>query len=171
MLPKSRDNDMRLDTRTILIALVIINVMAIGLSEIQRRALVEHTFASQAEFHADAGEWSRQQAEMLKRTSEQLAKIVDRANGVVGPSDDAARISAQLADMAARINRIEIDLASGDAARNTAAQLAEIKARVNKVEIQTLESAAANKRIAEIYDRVMEMQKALQASKPPQPAQ
>ena len=162
---------MRLDTRTILIALVIINVVAIGLSEIQRRALVEHSFASQAEFHADAGEWSRQQAEALKKTSEQLGKIVDRANGIVGPSDDAAKISAQLADMSARINRIEIDLASGDAARSTAALLAEIRARVNKVELQTLQSAAANKQIQEIYDRVLAMQKTLQASKQPQPAQ
>ena len=87
---------MRLDTRTILIALVIFNIIAIGMSEIQRRALVENSLSSQTEFARQAAEWSKQQADVLARTS------------------------AQLEEITARVNRIEIQtLGSGDADRRT----------------------------------------------------
>ncbi|MBR0936164.1 hypothetical protein [Bradyrhizobium jicamae] len=132
---------MRLDNRTILIALVILNVAAIGLSEIQRRALVEHSLSSQREFRSEAGEWSKQQADALKK------------------------VSAELAAVEARVNAIQIELESGETTKNTAAQLAGIMARVNRVEIQTAESAAANKQITDIYNRVQEIQTTLRASK------
>ncbi|MBR0872947.1 hypothetical protein JQ633_21490 [Bradyrhizobium tropiciagri] len=87
---------MRLDTRTILIALVIFNVIAIGMSEVQRRALVENSLSSQTEFARQAAEWSKQQADVLVRTS------------------------AQLDELTARVNKIEIQtLASGEADRRT----------------------------------------------------
>lgn len=73
---------MRLDTRTILIALVIFNIVAVGMSEIQRRALVENSLASQAEFVRQAAEWSKQQAEILTKTSAQLEELTARVNKI-----------------------------------------------------------------------------------------
>ncbi|WP_426442136.1 hypothetical protein [Bradyrhizobium genosp. P] len=73
---------MRLDTRIILIALVILNAVAIGMSEIQRRALIERSQASQIDFRTEAGQWSEQQEDLLKRTSAQLAEITARLNRV-----------------------------------------------------------------------------------------
>jgi hypothetical protein len=73
---------MRLDTRTILIALVILNVVAIGMSEIQRHALIERALSAQTDFRYEASEWSKQQADLLKRTAAELTEIAARLNKV-----------------------------------------------------------------------------------------
>jgi hypothetical protein len=55
--------------------------------------------------------------------------------------------------------------------KRTAAELEEIAARVNKIQIQVARTADANTQVQEIYDRVVAMQKTLEASKQSQPAQ
>jgi hypothetical protein len=70
----------RLDTKTVLIALVILNVIAIGLSEIQRRTLVENAIRAQAGFQTQANRTAEQQAVEAKRMVEQLSVLTDRVN-------------------------------------------------------------------------------------------
>jgi hypothetical protein len=70
----------QLTTRTILIALVVVNAIAIGASEVQRRALVETTIRAQANFEERAGRVGQQQVETLDRLVKQLAVLTDRVN-------------------------------------------------------------------------------------------
>jgi hypothetical protein len=70
----------QLTTRTILIALVAVNAIAIGLSEVQRRALVETTLRAQASFEERASRVGQQQAEALDRMTKQLSVLTDRVN-------------------------------------------------------------------------------------------
>jgi BMFP domain-containing protein YqiC len=134
---------MRLDTRMILIALVIFNVIAIGMSEVQRRALVENSLSSQTEFARQAADWSKQQADLLTKTP------------------------AHLHELAARINNVEVQQA--DLLARTTARLEELTARINKIEIQTAESRDADRKTQEIYDRVLDMQKTIAGWKHPGP--
>ena len=69
-----------LTTRTILIALVIVNAIAIGLAEVQRRALVDTTIRAQANFEERAGRVGQQQVEILDRLVKQLSVLTDRVN-------------------------------------------------------------------------------------------
>jgi hypothetical protein len=70
----------RLETRTILIALVIVNAVAIGLAEIQRRTLVQDALSAQATFEERANRNSEQQALALDRIAKQLPVLTDRVN-------------------------------------------------------------------------------------------
>jgi Tfp pilus assembly protein PilV len=70
----------RLDSKTVLIALVIINVIAIGLSEIQRRSLVMYAIDAQASFQSRASRAAEQQAVELDRMVKQLSVLTDRVN-------------------------------------------------------------------------------------------
>ncbi|MCA6122975.1 hypothetical protein J6500_13865 [Bradyrhizobium sp. WSM 1704] len=140
-LAEIEDIGMRLDTRTILIALVIFNIIAVGMSEVQRRALSENSLSSQAEFARQAAEWSKQQTDLLATTP------------------------AHLRELAARMNNIEIQQA--DLLAKTTARLEELNTRINKIESQTLAPKDTDKKTQEIYDRVLEMQKTLAGWKPP----
>ncbi|WP_454628662.1 hypothetical protein [Bradyrhizobium cenepequi] len=68
------------DTRTILIALAVLNVIGIGLSEVQRRALVEDTLRAQARYEERANRPAQQQAEALDRMVKQLTELTARVN-------------------------------------------------------------------------------------------
>jgi hypothetical protein len=76
----TRDNAMWLNTKTILVALVIINAIAIGLSEIQRRTLVEDSIRAQQVFQAEANRVAEQQAVELKKMGKALLVLTDRVN-------------------------------------------------------------------------------------------
>jgi hypothetical protein len=70
----------QLNTQTILIALVVVNAIAIGLAEVQRRTLVETTLRIQAIFEERAGRLGQQQTEALDRMVKQLSVLTDRVN-------------------------------------------------------------------------------------------
>lgn len=95
-----------LSTRTILMALVVINAIAIGFAEVQRRALVEATLRAQANFEERAGRVGQQQAEALDRMTKQLSVLTDRVNHteiltltVPAASENIKEISETVRDM------------------------------------------------------------------------
>jgi uncharacterized protein YoxC len=142
---------MRFDTRTILIALVILNVVAIGMSEVQRRALIEQSQSAETEFRKEASDWTKQANAWSKQQFEVLS-----------------RTSALFADVDARVNRIEI---ATSASPNFGKQLAEITASINKIESQTAPSGDASKSLQDIDARLVQMEASLQALSQAKPAQ
>jgi predicted lipoprotein with Yx(FWY)xxD motif len=86
----------RLDTKKVLVALVIVNTIAIGLSEIQRRALVEGTIRAQNAFQTRANRLAEQQAAELERMGKHLTDRVTDTNNKV--EEIYARMTKVLAD-------------------------------------------------------------------------
>jgi hypothetical protein len=96
----------QLTTRTILIALVVVNAAAVGFAEIQRRTLVGETLRAQAVFEERAGRVGRQQAEALDRMVKQLEVLTNRVNHteiltltVPSASENTKEISERVREM------------------------------------------------------------------------
>ena len=108
----------RLNTKTILIALVIINVIAIGLSEIQRRTLIESAIRAQDAFQAPANRAVDQQAAELERMVKQISELTARVNHteILTLSTPDAYIKIQ--DISARVIEIQKRLDGLERPRN-----------------------------------------------------
>jgi hypothetical protein len=108
----------RLDTKTILIALVIINVIAIGLSEIQRRTLIESAIRAQAAFQAPANRAAGQQAAELERMVKQLSELTARVNHTEILTLSAPDAYIKIQDISARVMEIQKRLDGLERPRN-----------------------------------------------------
>ena len=108
----------RLDTKTILMALVIINLIAIGLSEIQRRTLIESAIRAQDAFQAPANRGAEQQAAELERMVKQISELTARVNHteILTLSTPDAYIKIQ--DISARVMEIQKRLDGLERPRN-----------------------------------------------------
>jgi hypothetical protein len=97
----------QIDIRTILIALVAVNAIAIGLAEIQRRALVEETLRSQARFEERANRVAQQQAEALDRMVKQLSELTARVNHTETLTLSVPDASSNINDISSRVMEMQ----------------------------------------------------------------
>jgi hypothetical protein len=102
-----RAMSVQLDTRTILIALVAVNAIAIGLSEIQRRTLVAETLRAQAHFEERANRVAQQQAEALDRMVKQLSELNARVNHTEILTFSVPQASSNINDISARVMEMQ----------------------------------------------------------------
>ena len=97
----------RLDTKAVLIALVIVNVIAIGLSEIQRRVLVEGAVGAQAVFQTQSNRLAEQQTVELERLVKQLSVLTDRVNHTEILTLTVPDANNKIQDISARVIEIQ----------------------------------------------------------------
>ena len=102
------------NTRTLLLVLIAFNAIGIGLSEVQRRELVDKPIRVQREFQ-----------DSINRLIEEQKAIVTRQTDLMD------RMSNQLEDVRIRTNHVEIQLEQLIAGR-----MSDLTARTNHVEIQ-----------------------------------
>ena len=101
----------RLDTKKVLVALVIANVIAIGLSEIQRRTLVEDAIRAQKVFQTQSNRLAEQQAVELERIGKYLLVLTDRVNHTEILTLTVPDTSNKIQDISARVIEIQKKLA------------------------------------------------------------
>jgi hypothetical protein len=109
-----RTNDVmkiaRFDTRTILIALVVLNAIGIGFSEVQRRALVQETLRAQARFEERADRVEGQRAEALDRLVKEVAELTARVNHAEILTLTVPDASNKITDMRLRVIEMQKSL-------------------------------------------------------------
>ncbi|MGF6313419.1 hypothetical protein ABIB82_007581 [Bradyrhizobium sp. i1.8.4] len=100
---------MTISTRTILIAAVIFNVIAIGLSEVQRRELGRQSVEATLELRRIEQQRLEQQTVELDRTYKLIAEINNRVNNVEIQMQSGP-MQAQVYDVDKRVQAIQMKI-------------------------------------------------------------
>ncbi|QOZ25969.1 hypothetical protein CI1B_54500 [Bradyrhizobium ivorense] len=129
-------------TTIILIAILVLNVLGIGLSEVQRRQLGQQSFLATLELRDIEKQRLEQQATELNRLYGLVANIDQRISKVQAAVENAelAHLNSLVTNVDQRINKVQTALESGP----LALQVKDIQARINAVQIK-LDQAPAGK--------------------------